>query len=406
MTLTITRLTSSGLGMAESDGPFPRTLPGEVIELSDDGNARIVEPSTERVKAPCRHFKSCGGCALQHASDTFVANWKTDVIRAGLVARGIETDIRPILTSPPQSRRRAALHGKRTKSGAMVGYHGRASDILIETPDCQILDAQIVDALPVLEALTVIAASRKAELELRVAITENGIDLDIRNCKPLDPRVIGEVAALAKRHRFARIAWEEEVIALRAPPQQRFGTALVTPPPGAFLQATAHGEASLIECVLQAIEDAGHVVDLFSGCGTFSLPAATSAEVWALEGEASLIQSLDQGWRQTSGLKKVTAETRDLFRRPVLASELRKTDAIIIDPPRAGAEAQSIEIAKSQVPRIAAVSCNPATFARDAEILIQGGYRLDWVQPVDQFRWSSHVELAAQFTKAHIAGNE
>ena len=402
MTLTITRITAAGDGMAEDAGPFPRTLPGEEVDVVD-GTARLVTPSPTRVKPPCRHFKSCGGCAMQHADDGFVADWKTSVIATGLAARGIETDIRPILTSPPQSRRRAALHGKRTKSGAMVGFHGRASDVLIETPDCQLLDPAIIAALPILEQLTVIAASRKAELELVVTLSENGIDLDMRNCKPLDPRVIGEVSALAEKHRFARIAWDGEVIGLRAPPIQAFGQARVAPPPGAFLQATLHGQNMLMQAVAEAVGGAKYVADLFAGCGTFSLPAAETAEVWALEGEASLIAALDQGWRQATGLKKVTADTRDLFRRPVLPSELSKTDAVIIDPPRAGAEAQTIELAKSEVPRIAAVSCNPVTFARDADILIKGGYRLDWVQPVDQFRWSSHVELAAQFTRAHMA---
>ncbi len=402
MTVTITRMTSSGFGMAEDQGPFPRTLPGEEVELVD-GTARLVTPSVDRVKAPCRHFKSCGGCAMQHASDAFVAEWKTGIVLNGLAARGIEAEMRPILTSPPQSRRRATLHGKRTKSGAMVGFHGRASDVLVEIPDCQLLDPSIMASIPVLEQFTIIAASRKAELELVVTVSEDGLDLDMRNCKPLDPRVIGEVAALTEQHRFARVAWDGEVIGLRVPPAQTFGPAQVTPPPGAFLQATLHGQETLMSCVTESVGPAKQVADLFAGCGTFSLPAARTAEVWALEGEKALIDALDQGWRQATGLKRVKAETRDLFRRPVLASELKKTEAVIIDPPRAGAEAQSIELAKSDVPRIAAVSCNPATFARDAEMLIKGGYRLDWVQPVDQFRWSSHVELAAQFTRAHMA---
>lgn len=403
MTLKITRITAAGEGMAEDAGPFPRVLPGEEVTLGPDGAARIVTPSAHRVKPPCRHFKSCGGCAMQHANDAFVAEWKTNIIRTGLAARGIKTEIRPILTSPPQSRRRATLHGKRTKSGAMVGFHARASDVLIEVPDCQLLDPAIMAAIPALEELTVIAASRKAPLELVINLSDNGIDLDMRGCKPVEPQASLQAAALADRVGFARLAWDGEVIGLRAPPAQQFGPASVTPPPGAFLQATAHGQAVLTACVAEALGDAKQVVDLFAGCGTFALPAAQTTEVWALEGEADLIHALDQGWRQAQGLKKVTAEARDLFRRPVLPSELRKTDAAIIDPPRAGAEAQSIELAASGVARIAAVSCNPVTFARDAEIFISGGYSLDWVQPVDQFRWSTHVELAAQFTRAHMA---
>lgn len=403
MTLTISRIAASGQGFAGEAGPFPRVLPGEQIELDPKGQPRILTPAPERVKAPCRHFKACGGCAMQHASDAFVAGWKADVIRTGLAARGIEAPIRPIITSPPQSRRRATLHGKRTKSGAMVGFHAPASDVLIEVPDCQLLDPAIIAAIPALEQLSVLAASRKAELELVINLSQNGIDLDMRNCKPLDPQASLQVAALAEHHKFARIAWDGEVIGLRAPPVQRFGKADVTPPPGAFLQATQHGQDALTACVMEAVADASQVIDLFAGCGTFSLPAAARAEVWALEGEADLIGALDQGWRQSQGLKRIKAQSRDLFRRPVLADELRKTDAAIIDPPRAGAEAQSVELAASKVRRIAAVSCNPATFARDAEIFIKGGYVLDWVQPVDQFRWSAHVELAAQFTRAHIA---
>ncbi|MCY4336616.1 MAG: class I SAM-dependent RNA methyltransferase [Litoreibacter sp.] len=403
MTLTITRLTAAGDGMADGEGPFPRTLPGEAIERAPDGSARIITPTAARVKAPCRHFKSCGGCAMQHASDDFVAGWKTSVIETGLRVRGIETEIKPILTSPAQSRRRAVLHGKRTKSGAMIGFHARGSDLLIEAPDCQLLDPAIIAAFPALEELTILAASRKAEIELVVILSENGIDLDMRGCKPLDPQSALKAASIAEQHRFARIAWNDEVIGLRAPPTQLFGEAHVTPPPGAFLQATLHGQQVLTQCVRDAVGNAGQIADLFAGCGTFSLPVAVQSEVWALEGDADLIAALDQGWRNATGLKKITAETRDLFRRPVLADEFKKTEAVIIDPPRAGAEAQSHEIAQSKVPRIAAVSCNPVTFARDAEIFINGGYRLEWVQPVDQFRWSAHVELAALFTRPHIA---
>ncbi|MEP3347064.1 MAG: class I SAM-dependent RNA methyltransferase [Litoreibacter sp.] len=395
MTQTILRLNHKGEGVVETGAPIPRVLPDEVVE---DG--RIVTPSTDRVAAPCRHYKSCGGCAMQHANDDFVADWKTDVIRLGLSARGIETDIRPILTSPTQSRRRATLHGRRTKKGAMVGFFGRGSDALIEVTDCKLLDPALIAAFPVLEELTIAAASRKSTVGLAVTLSENGLDIDIKDAKELQPQSILELSALVERHKLARLSWDGEAVATREPAIQTFGAAKISPPPGAFLQATAHGQTVLGDCVTEALGDAKQVVDMFAGCGTFTLPAAEKAEIWALEGEESLIAAMDAGWRMATGLKKVTSETRDLFRRPLLPQELRKTDAVIIDPPRAGAEAQSIELAQSNVKRIAAVSCNPITFARDAEILIKGGYKLDWVQPVDQFRWSSHVELAAQFTKA------
>ena len=189
---------------------------------------------------------------------------------------------------------------------------------------------------------------------------------------------------------------------MRTPPVQRFGAAKVTPPPGAFLQATPHGEAALVTAVREAVGEARHVIDLFAGCGTFSLPLADQAEVHAVEGDAAMTAALDHGWRMSTGLKPVTTEARDLFRRPLLPDELAKTDAVVIDPPRAGAEAQIAEIVKAMPPVLAYVSCNPVTFARDAAVLIAAGYTLNWVQVVDQFRWSSHVELAAQFTAPEV----
>ncbi|MCC5983842.1 MAG: class I SAM-dependent RNA methyltransferase, partial [Rhodobacteraceae bacterium] len=203
---------------------------------------------------------------------------------------------------------------------------------------------------------------------------------------------------------LARLAWEGEVIALAALPAQTFGRAQVVPPPGAFLQATEDGEATLLAAVRGAVGDAARVADLFAGCGTFTLPLAERAEVHAVEGDAAMLAALDAGWRRAAGLKRVRTETRDLFRRPLLADELACFDAVVIDPPRAGAAAQVAELARAQVPVIAAVSCNPVTFARDARVLVAAGYCLQTVQVVDQFRWSAHVELAARFVFGHIAG--
>lgn len=189
------------------------------------------------------------------------------------------------------------------------------------------------------------------------------------------------------------------MIAQRAPPVQRFGVADVCPPPGAFLQATKHGEAHLLAAVQEAVAGARRIVDLFAGCGTFTLPLAKDAEVLAVEGEREMIVALDKGWRMAKGLKTVTHAARDLYRRPLLPDEFAKFDAVVMDPPRAGAEAQTAELVRSKIARIAYISCNPVTFARDAAQLVAGGFTLDWVQPVDQFRWSSHTELAAQFSR-------
>lgn len=393
-------LTHQGLGRTD-DGQFlPRVLPGEVVETGADGVVRIVVPSADRVAAPCRHFKTCGGCAMQHASDSFVADWKVDVVRRALAPYGIDAPIRGIATSPARSRRRAKLAGRRTKSGSLVGFHARASDTLIPVPDCILLSPALMAALPALEAITTIAASRKGEVTLTVTETDVGPDITIGTDKTLTPDLRFTMAELAQTHGIARLVWGEDVVVTMSPPIQRFGGVAVVPPPGAFLQATREGEATLVALVLEAVGPAVRVVDLFAGSGTFSLPLAAQAEVHAVESEAEMLTALDRGWRGARGLKRVTTERRDLFRRPLEADELNRFDAVVIDPPRAGAEAQIACLAASTVRRIAMVSCNPITFARDARALLDAGFTLDWVDVVDQFRWAAHVEVAAQFTRS------
>jgi 23S rRNA (uracil1939-C5)-methyltransferase len=403
---TIQRLGHLGDGIASGPLFAPMTLPGEVVTGTPDGQTltdiRIVRPSEKRVAPPCRHFKACGGCQLQHASDDFVAEFKLGVVKASLDAHGIETIFKPLQTSPAQSRRRATFAAKRTKKGAMAGFHGRGSDVVIEIPGCQLLDPAVLGALPIAEKLAVIGTSRKAPLAVTVTASRGGLDISVQNGKELDGPLRQELAHVCDSLGLARLTWDGEVIAMRTPPVQRFGAAKVTPPPGAFLQATPHGEAALITAVREAVGDARHVIDLFAGSGTFSLPLADRAEVHAVEGDAAMTAALDHGWRMSTGLKPVTTEARDLFRRPLLPDELAKTNAVVIDPPRAGAEAQIAEIVKAMPPVLAYVSCNPVTFARDAAVLIAAGYTLNWVQVVDQFRWSSHVELAAQFTAPEV----
>jgi len=403
---TIQRLGHLGDGIAPGPLFAPMTLPGEVVTGTPDGptltDIRIVTPSENRVSAPCRHFKACGGCQLQHASDDYVADFKLGVVKAPLDAHGIETVFKPLQTSPAQSRRRATFAAKRTKKGAMAGFHGRGSDVVIEIPGCKLLDPAVMGALPIAEKLAVIGTSRKAALAVTVTASRGGLDISVQNGKELDGPLRQELAHLCDSLGLARLTWDGEVIAMRTPPVQRFGAAKVTPPPGAFLQATPHGEAALVTAVREAVGEARHVIDLFAGCGTFSLPLADQAEVHAVEGDAAMTAALDHGWLMSTGLKPVTTEARDLFRRPLLPDELAKTDAVVIDPPRAGAEAQIAEIVKAMPPVLAYVSCNPVTFARDAAVLIAAGYTLNWVQVVDQFRWSSHVELAAQFTAPEV----
>ncbi len=334
-----------------------------------------------------------------HASDGFVAAWKVAIVRGALAARGIAMPRPALHTSPPMSRRRATLSGRRTKKGALVGFHARASAALTAIPSCRLLVPGLVAALPAFEAVVAAGASRAGELALTATHGPAGIDLAVTGGRPCDRALAIDLAAIAGAHDLARLTWGDEPVATARPPFQAFGAARVVPPPGAFLQATAAGEAALVAAVRHAVGDAGRVADLFAGCGTFALPLAGAAEVHAVEGDATMLAALDAGWRRATGLRRMTTEARDLLRRPLLASELARVDAVVVDPPRAGAAAQMAQIAELTVPRVAGVSCDPVSFARDAAILLAGGYRLTDIAVVDQFRWSPHVEIAAAFSR-------
>lgn len=402
MTHTILRLGHHGDGIAEGrDGPLyaPRTLPGEEIagDVSRDriADPKILTPSPDRVSPPCPHYRRCGGCHLQHASDGFVAEWRRDVVLGALARAGIEAEIRGVETSAPNTRRRAALSGRKTKKGAQVGFHVRGSDEIVEIPDCRVLDAALLRALPMLDQVTRLAAVRGGEITLHVTATDTGIDLSVEGAKPFDRAVMLALAPLGQG--FARITWNGETALQQTPPVVRLGAASVTPPPGAFLQATPEGHAALVAVVAEALAGARHVVDLFAGCGTFSFPLSETSPVHAVEGERALADALAMGARHATGLRAVTTETRDLFRNPLLPEELKRFDAAVIDPPRAGAEAQVAQIAASRIARVASVSCNPGTFARDAATLLVAGFAIGPVTIVDQFRWSPHIEVVAGF---------
>lgn len=393
-------LTHLGMGKLD-DGRslLSRVLPGEEVAVAQDGTIRIVTPSVNRVAAPCRHFKSCGGCAMQHASDDFVREWKTEIVHRALKAQGLDPDFRPTHTSPARSRRRAKFSAKRTKKGAMVGFHARASDVLVAVPECHLITPRMLSTMPALEALTTIAASRKGEIALTVTDSAVGPDIMVDTDVPLTPQLRADLAMFSQEYSIARLVWGDEPVVEMALPFQQFGKARVVPPPGAFLQATQDGEAALVAAVEDITAGAKAVVDLFAGCGTFALPLAARSEVHAVEGEKPMLEALDKGWRLAQGLKRVTTEARDLFRRPLEQDELRRFGAAVIDPPRAGAEAQVAVLAASKVKKIAMVSCNPVSFGRDAALLVDGGYKFDWVQVVDQFRWSAHVEMIGSFTR-------
>ncbi|MHA6265514.1 class I SAM-dependent RNA methyltransferase [Aliiroseovarius sp. CAU 1755] len=402
-TFRIERLGHLGDGIAPGPVFAPRCLPGEVIQgdVVDDriDAPRIVTPSPDRVKAPCPHYNTCGGCALMHASDGFVAQWKASVVKTALAAHGLTPEFRDIQTSPPQSRRRAVLSARRGKKGAIVGFHTRRSDTITAIDKCLLLHPDILAGLPAIAELSVLGASRKGELSITIVQSGVGLDVSVTGGKPLERALETQLAEALHRFGFARLSWNGETVATQAPPAQSFGRAAVVPPPGSFLQATREGEAALLQAVREIVDGAAHVVDLFAGCGTFTLPLAEHADLLAVEGDGSMLAALEVAWRKTQGLRKVTTETRDLFRNPLFPEDLLAFDAAVIDPPRAGAEAQIAQLAQSSVAKVAMVSCNAVSFARDARTLIDAGYRLNWVQVIDQFRWSPHIEQVASFTK-------
>jgi len=403
--VTIDRLGHLGDGLATTPNGtvfVPNALPGEVVEGELQGDVltavRIVLPSVDRVKPPCSHARTCGGCQLQHATDAFVETWKKAVVESALAAHGLSAPIIGVATSPPQSRRRAVLSARRTKSGVMIGFHARGSEALVAIPHCKLLHGDLLSAFPGLDELVMIGGSRSAELSISVTQSDAGVDVCVSGGKALDSEMQMAMARVVERHRFARLTWGDEVVALRDAPNQRFGRALVNPPPGAFLQATHAGEAALLAAVRSALgPHQQRVADLFAGSGTFTFPLAETSEVHAAEGDAAMVLALDKATRKMQGLRRVSIEHRDLFRRPLEPDELDRFSGVVIDPPRAGAEAQTARLAASQISVVAMVSCSPQTFARDAAVLVASGYKLDWVQVVDQFRWSTHVELVARF---------
>jgi 23S rRNA (uracil1939-C5)-methyltransferase len=401
----IERLGAQGDGVAESGALFvPCTLPGErvrVVRHGDRGRAeKILTASAERITPVCPHFGTCGGCALQHASDRFTSLWKHDLIVATLAARGITgVAMRPTVTSAPGTRRRIAVAGRRTRKGMVIGFHARGANEIVPIETCAVAEPALIALLPKLDELVGLAASRTGEVRLTLTLTDGGIDVSVTDAKPMSGPALALLAGVAARAGLSRLGWNGEEVATMRAPEVSMGRARVLPPPGGFLQPTRDGEAALVALVSEAVDGAGRIADLYCGSGTFTLALAEQAEMHAIDGVAGAIAALDAAWRNTPGLKLVRSERRDLSHRPLLAAEMKGVEAVVIDPPRAGARAQAEQLARSQVPRIASVSCSPATFARDARILIDGGYSLEWVQPVDQFRWSPHVELVAEFRR-------
>ena len=411
--LDIVRIGPRGDGVAptpEGAVYVPLTLPGETVEverLQDRGRlVSVVAPSPDRIEPICRHVGQCGGCALQHWRTEPYETWKRALVVEALARVGLEPPVAPLIPAHGAGRRRATFHARATGGNARrgediltVGFAGRRSHAVVAIDACPILAPELAGALPAAWAVAQVLVPLMKPLDIQVTATETGLDMDVRGSGPLKPPVVAALAEVAGRERLARLTRHGELVLQREPPLVTMGRARVRLPPGSFLQATALGEATLARLVEEATKGAGRVADLFCGVGTFALRLAAGARVAAYESSAPAIEALANAVRNTPGLKPVTVEVRDLFRRPLLPLELKNVEAVVFDPPRQGAETQAAQLAASKVPLVVGVSCDPVTFARDARLLTEGGYRLESVTPVDQFLYSAHVELVGVFRR-------
>ena len=384
-------------------------LPGERVRASvarDRAEAvEILEASPDRVSPPCPHFGDCGGCALQHWAPAPYLAWKAEQIRLALGREGLETEILAPFAAPPGSRRRLALHARPGRGGAQIGFKARRSWRLVPIEVCPVSDPRLVAAFPALRRLAApLFEQSKSAPTLHVTLTGTGLDIDItgveRRTGALSADARSRVAEAAAAADFARVTLGGEILYQARAPVVRVGRASVELPAGSFLQAVPEAEAAMAAFVRAALTGATSIADLYCGVGAFALRLAEDAAVSAYDVSAPAIAALRSAQATAPGLKAITAEARDLVRRPVLVAELKRTQAAVIDPPRAGAAEQHRELARSGLTRIAGVSCNPATFARDARILTDGGFTLIRVLPVDQFLWSPHVELVGLFERS------
>jgi 23S rRNA (uracil1939-C5)-methyltransferase len=399
----IDRVGHQGDGIAAgADKLFvPYTLPGETVEIArEDERARLLKiltPSRERIEPVCPHFGICGGCALQHWQSESYRAWKRALVENALKREGVETEIAPLVDAHGDGRRRAVLHARRGEGKDIkVGFAGRRSHAIVSIDKCPVLAPALTRVFEIGPGIAEILAPKEKPLDLHFTATESGLDLDIRGSGAIDEKLTAALARLAADEKLARITRHGEAVLQLAEPTLLIGHAQVVLPPGSFLQATQAGENALASLVVEAAGKAKKIADLFCGVGTFALRLAEKAKILAADSDARALAALARA-AKAPGLKPVETLTRDLFRRPLVAAELKGCDTVVLDPPRQGAEAQAKELARAPIKQVIYVSCSPATFVRDAKILLSGGYRLVRVTPVVQFRYSAHVELVGVF---------
>ena len=413
--LAIARLGSRGDGVADTPAGavyVPYTLPGETAEVEpwaghpDRRHLVAIDiASPDRIAPICPHFAVCGGCALQHLATARYRDWKRTLVTAAMAQAGLDAPVDDLIDAHGEGRRRAVFHARRSARDVLeVGFTALKAHQVISIDRCPILAPGLDGAIETAWAIAEALAGARKPLDIQTTATDAGVDVDVRGSGPLTAAGMAELAQIAARHRLARLTRHGEIVALRAASGLHIGRARVVLPPGSFLQATAAGEIALARLVTAHCEGTKTVADLFCGVGPFTLRLAEHARVTAADNDADAVAALGRAAAGTPGLKPIEALARDLFRRPFTRTELKRFDAVVFDPPRQGAEAQARELATSAVPVLVAVSCNPATFARDARILVDGGYRLSRVTPIDQFLYSAHVELVALFQRTDVRG--
>lgn len=404
-TVDIVRIGHKGDGETADGLYVPLTVPGDRVRVEGEGDhAKIVElitPGASRATPPCRHFGVCGGCVLQHVEPSAYHEWKREQVVQALSQRGIAgVDVAPLIPVAPRTRRRAVLTGRYVRDEIMIGFQERGSHFICDMHECHVLHPDLFALVEPLRQHLVGILPHEGRAEIDITRTDSGLDMTLGLPRvEIDGALRTRLANFAAKLNLVRLTVNNELVAQARPPVIRWAGAEVTPPPGGFLQAVPEAEATLQELVVASIGRAKRVADLFAGCGAFTFALAKHAAVAAYDSEADAIAALTFAARNAQGLKPITAERRDLFRRPLLEHELTAFDAVVIDPPRSGAKTQTEHLAKSKLRRIVAVSCNPATLARDARILIDAGFALARVTPVDQFLWSAHIELVALFER-------
>jgi len=405
--LVIERLGNRGEGLAllgERRVFIPYALAGETVTAEVDGEhahlVDIVEASPQRIAPICPHFEDCGGCAVQTLRADAYAAWKRSLVETALANAGLTLDVAPTVDAHGAGRRRVTFHARFDALKARVGYMAARSHRIVEIEACPLLAPELAGALPAARAIAAILAPRGKPLDIAVTATLGGLDMELRGGGPLSETETGALLAVADAHDLARLTNHGKLVALRRAPQIKIGEATLTLPPGAFLQATQAGEETLAARVLSATAKAQNVADLFCGVGAFALRLARRAQVKAYDLDAGALAAMRAAAHATPGLRTLEDVTRDLFTRPLSARELNGFDAVVFDPPRAGAAAQAAEIARSEAPIVVAVSCHAQSFARDAAILLKGGYVIREITPIDQFRYAAHVEIVAVFEKA------